>query len=94
MLGCLPLVSDMPVMVGENFNVKGRIVNGSEGHLKHIRYENDKAHHALARSAVVTIPDSAPLAFLDLPPHDCVILPKPISIKVTHPISNRTLMVK
>ncbi|KAF8321873.1 uncharacterized protein EI90DRAFT_2866553, partial [Cantharellus anzutake] len=77
----LSLVGGMPVIVGENFDVEGGIVNGSQGRLKHVRYKCEDGEHRIATSAIVSIADSAPQPFANLPAHDCVILPKSVAIK-------------
>ncbi|KAF8327015.1 uncharacterized protein EI90DRAFT_2849708, partial [Cantharellus anzutake] len=77
----LPLLPQMPVIIGENLDVKGGIVNGSQGIVKHMHYIQDPDGYRFATSAVVSIPDSSPDPFTLLPPHDCMVLPKTINIK-------------
>ncbi|KAK0493770.1 hypothetical protein EDD18DRAFT_1051359, partial [Armillaria luteobubalina] len=55
-LGALPLVIGMPVMITQNFDVEGGIVNGSTGTLKCIRYRIDEAGRHIALSCIVHVP--------------------------------------
>ncbi|KAF8317826.1 uncharacterized protein EI90DRAFT_2846099, partial [Cantharellus anzutake] len=80
----LPLLPDMPVMICDNLDVQGGIINGSHSILRHVQYMEDEEGLRYATSAVVSIPDSSPDTFADLPPHDCVILQKPSAMKVIH----------
>ncbi|KAF8336599.1 uncharacterized protein EI90DRAFT_2912163, partial [Cantharellus anzutake] len=90
----LPLLPQMPVLVCENFDVSGGIVNGSEGIVQSVRYTVDEDGVRTATSCIVNIENSCPEPFTDLTPHQCVILPKSINIKVTHPFSGETVRVK
>ncbi|KAF8328582.1 uncharacterized protein EI90DRAFT_2883210, partial [Cantharellus anzutake] len=93
-IGRLPLLPQMPVLVCENFDVAGSIVNGSEGTVQSVCYTmNDNGQH-MATSCVVRIEDSCADPFTDLPPHDCVILPKKVTMKVSHPCSGEMTSVR
>ncbi|KAF8327969.1 uncharacterized protein EI90DRAFT_2838501, partial [Cantharellus anzutake] len=80
----LPLLLNMPVMVCENFDVSNGIVNGSDGVVESVCYITDDMGRRSATSCVVTIPDSSDVPFTNLPPHQSVILPKSIPIKIKH----------
>jgi hypothetical protein len=56
-VGALPLVLGMPVVVTENFDVQGGVVNGSTGTLRHIRYRSDDDGKRYLTSCVVELPD-------------------------------------
>ncbi|KAH9851803.1 hypothetical protein C2E23DRAFT_714939, partial [Lenzites betulinus] len=59
-LGRIPLVLGMPVIVCQNFDVNGGVVNGSIGTLVKIRYKLDNNNgHRILTSAVVRLPDAA-----------------------------------
>ncbi|KAG1842477.1 hypothetical protein C8R48DRAFT_786108 [Suillus tomentosus] len=58
-LGRLPLIPGMPVMVTENAATSYKIVNGSKGTLKSLRYEVDERGYRFAVCAFVEIPGSA-----------------------------------
>lgn len=71
-LGKILLVVGMPVMITQNFDVKGGIMNGSTGSMSRIRYKlNDQDHQTLI-SCVVTISDLSEM--LMLRPHEIPIL--------------------
>ncbi|KAH9852990.1 hypothetical protein C2E23DRAFT_687625, partial [Lenzites betulinus] len=58
-LGQLPLVLGMPVIVCQNFDVSGGIVNGSIGTLTKIRYKVDNiTGQRILTSCVVKLPDN------------------------------------
>ncbi|THU88128.1 hypothetical protein K435DRAFT_680430, partial [Dendrothele bispora CBS 962.96] len=85
-LGKLPLVIGMPVMITQNFDVAGGVVNGSIGALKSIRYRLDRAGRRHAISCVVTLPPS-PLHHQALPHlenHDVVALQDTVELKIQH----------
>ncbi|KAI1782012.1 hypothetical protein LXA43DRAFT_870201, partial [Ganoderma leucocontextum] len=57
-LGRIPLALGMPVMVAQNFDVGGGIVNGSIGTLTGIRFATDSlTGHRKLISCTVCIPD-------------------------------------
>ncbi|THU94164.1 hypothetical protein K435DRAFT_581764, partial [Dendrothele bispora CBS 962.96] len=55
-LGKVPLVIGMPVVITNNFDVGGGIVNGTYGILKKIRYTCDNAERRHATSCIVELP--------------------------------------
>ncbi|TFK86999.1 hypothetical protein K466DRAFT_451437, partial [Polyporus arcularius HHB13444] len=56
-LGKIPLVLGMPVMISQNFDVDGGVVNGTIGSLKSIRYRTDRSSgRRYLKSCVVSIP--------------------------------------
>ncbi len=55
-LGMLPLVIGMPVMITQNFDVEGGVVNGATGTLEQIRYRLDEDGRRIALSCVVNVP--------------------------------------
>ncbi|KAJ3915074.1 hypothetical protein F5877DRAFT_9102, partial [Lentinula edodes] len=57
-LGRIPLVIGMPVIITQNFDVHGGIVNGSQGILKSIRYKIDDQGRRHAISCVITVANS------------------------------------
>lgn len=57
-LGKIPLVIGMPVMITQNYDVEGGIVNGCTGILKKIRYTTDLNGNRNALSCVVESPNS------------------------------------
>ncbi|KAF8530623.1 hypothetical protein JB92DRAFT_2659459, partial [Gautieria morchelliformis] len=66
-MGHLPLVEGMPVIICQNYDVVGGMVNGTEGILKSIRYKVDKVGKKHAKSCVVIVSHCPcePLPFLE-----------------------------
>ncbi|KAK0460495.1 uncharacterized protein EV420DRAFT_1267526, partial [Desarmillaria tabescens] len=73
-LGALPLVIGMPVMITQNFDIQGGVVNSSTGILKKIRYHEDDAGRRIATSCVVDIPTMTGDCLPELTPHEAVVL--------------------
>ncbi|KAM6498793.1 hypothetical protein JOM56_006741, partial [Amanita muscaria] len=73
-LGRIPLVLGMPVLISQNFDVEGGIVNGSRGTVSHIRYHIDDEGYRHLTSVVVHIEDSSDEALANLLPHELPIL--------------------
>ncbi|PBK86011.1 hypothetical protein ARMGADRAFT_862875, partial [Armillaria gallica] len=65
-LGALPFVIGMPVMITQNFNVEGEIMNGSTGILHKVQYclNEDGEHVALSCIVHVPLMMSEPLSLL------------------------------
>ncbi|KAJ7681095.1 hypothetical protein B0H17DRAFT_901588, partial [Mycena rosella] len=82
-LGKIPLVIGMPVMISQNFDVPGGVVNGCSGVLKSVRYRLDAEGNRHAISCVIEAPDTSPGIIDGLPDHHVVALEDtiPISIK-------------
>jgi PIF1-like helicase len=93
-LGKIPLVIGMPVMIAQNFDVSGGVVNGCTGKLVKVRYRvgEDGNRHAL--SCVVEAPDTASGIMPDLPNHHVVSLRDTVDITFKHPHSGATVLVK
>ncbi|TDL18179.1 hypothetical protein BD410DRAFT_728891, partial [Rickenella mellea] len=72
--GKIPLVLGMPVLISQNFDVEGGIVNGSKGILKQIRYRIDADGHRHAVSCVVHVADTSDESLPHLPQHHVVVL--------------------
>ncbi|KAF8331063.1 uncharacterized protein EI90DRAFT_2920727, partial [Cantharellus anzutake] len=62
--------------------------------LKSVHYTTDDHGTWCATSCVVRIEDSSEHSFTELLPHECVILPKMLSFKVSHPFSGQSVTVK
>ncbi|TDL13844.1 hypothetical protein BD410DRAFT_697194, partial [Rickenella mellea] len=73
-LGKIPLVLGMPVVICQNFDVEGGVVNGSRGILKKIRYRVNSDGNRQAISCVVHVPDTSNEPMPNLPEHDVVVL--------------------
>ncbi|EMD36314.1 hypothetical protein CERSUDRAFT_37586, partial [Gelatoporia subvermispora B] len=57
-LGKIPMVIGMRILVTQNFDVDGGIVNGSMGVLKQIRYTTDSEGRRYALSCIVRLDDA------------------------------------
>ncbi|THU76711.1 hypothetical protein K435DRAFT_704145, partial [Dendrothele bispora CBS 962.96] len=87
-MGKLPLVIGMPVMITQNFDVAGGVVNGSIGTLKSIRYRLDSAGRRHAISCVMSVSPSSGASQNPLPhlqDHDVVALQDTVDLKFLHP---------
>ncbi|KAF8064263.1 hypothetical protein FPV67DRAFT_1399581, partial [Lyophyllum atratum] len=73
-LGRLPLVIGMPVMICQNFDVEGGVVNGCAGTLKKIRYRVDNEGDRHAISCVVQAPTTTGAVLPHLDEHDVAVL--------------------
>ena len=73
-LGHIPLILGMPILISQNFNMEGGVVNRSRGTVSHICYHIDEHgyHHLL--SVIIHISDSSEELLGNLPPHDLPIL--------------------
>ncbi|KAF9031624.1 hypothetical protein BJ165DRAFT_1310814, partial [Panaeolus papilionaceus] len=56
-LGKIPLVIGMPVMIAQNYDVEGGVVNGCTGTLKKIRYTTDANGQCYAVSCIIESPN-------------------------------------
>jgi ATP-dependent exoDNAse (exonuclease V) alpha subunit len=71
----------MPVIITENFDVVGGIINGSAGTLRKVRYRVDDADRRYLTSCIVELPDVTADALPNLPPKHVTVLPKAIEMK-------------
>jgi hypothetical protein len=87
-LRVLPLVLGMPIVVTQNFDVAGGIVNGSTGFLRRVRYRVDGANRRYLTSCIVELPDATADALPNLPPNHFAVLPDNAEMKsLRHPNS-------
>jgi ATP-dependent exoDNAse (exonuclease V) alpha subunit len=70
-LGKIPLVIGMPVMISQNFDVPGGVVNGCYGSLRSVRYRVDRDGNRHAISCIVEAPDTSAGIVPGLPDTDC-----------------------
>ena len=93
-LGKIPLVIGMPVMITQNYDVEGGIVNGCTGILKKIRYTTDSNGNRYALSCVVESPTISADPLSTLPKHHAVVLQDTIDLKFRHPHSGKNCQIK
>jgi len=93
-LGKIPLVIGMPVMITQNYNVEGGIVNGCTGILKKIRFITDSIGNRYALSCVVESPSISADPLTSLPKNHAVILQETIELKFCHPHSGKLCQIK
>ncbi|KAJ6457651.1 hypothetical protein C8R45DRAFT_844067, partial [Mycena sanguinolenta] len=79
-LGKIPLVIGMPMMISQNFDVPGGVVNGCSGILKSVRYRLDAKGRRQAISCVIEAPDTSLGIVEGLPDHHVVALEDTVSI--------------
>ena len=93
-LGAIPLVIGMPVMICQNFDVEGGVVNGCIGTLEKIRYTVDCEGRCHAISCVVHAPSTSVPNLPNLPPHHVVALQDTVDMRFVHPYSQKTCTIK
>lgn len=94
-IGALPLVLGMPVVVTENFDVAGGVVNGSAGVLRHVRYNNGDDGKRYLTSCIVELPDFTGDDLPHLPPKHVPILPNDTEMRsFRHPNSGRSCTLR
>lgn len=93
-LGRIPLVIGMPIIISQNFDVAGGIVNGSIGTLSKICYVTDsKTDQRFLTSCVVCLSDSTASRMPGLDNTEYPILPDTVKMKFSHPYSGKKLTV-
>ncbi|KAI1784627.1 P-loop containing nucleoside triphosphate hydrolase protein [Ganoderma leucocontextum] len=94
-LGCIPLALSMPIMVAQNFDVSGGIVNGSIGTLTSIRFAtNNLSGHRKLISCTVRIPDCSAPQMSCLTDNEFPILEDTVDLMFTHPHSQKRITIK
>ena len=94
-VGALPLVLGMPVVLTENIDVAGGIVNGSTGILRKVRYRVDDDDRRFITSCIVELPDVTSDALPNLPPKHVAVLPNNVEMKsFRHPNSGRSCTLR
>lgn len=81
----------MPVMIYQNFDVPGGVVNGCAGFLKSVRYRLDDQGN---RHAISCIPDTSPGIVEGLPDHHIVALEDTVSINFKDHYTKESVTVK
>ena len=91
----LPLVLGMPVVVTENFDVAGGVVNGSAGFLRKVRYRVDDVNKRYLTSCIVELPDATADALPNLPLRHVAVLPGETEMKpFRHPSSGHSCTLR
>jgi hypothetical protein len=93
-LGRIPLVIGMPVMISQNFDVPGGVINGCTGKLVSVRYQLGPDGKRYATSCIVDAPDTTSGILPDLPNHHVVSLRDTVNLSFMHPHSKATVTVK
>ncbi|PPR06558.1 hypothetical protein CVT24_001578 [Panaeolus cyanescens] len=93
-LGRIPLAIGMPVMVCQNYDVEGGIVNGCTGRLKSIWYTADSNGRRYATSCIVESPSIVSDPLSGLLPNEAVVLAETTDLTFTHPHSGRRCNLK
>ena len=94
-LSRIPLVLGMPVIVTQNFDIEGGIVNGTIGHVTKIRYVQDA--HTLRRrlvSCIIRVCDATAPSMEPLSTNEYPVLEDVVDMKFTHPHSGRSITIK
>lgn len=94
-LGKLPIVLGMPVVVNQNFDVEGGLVNGSFGYLRDYRFQTDEDGVCSLTSCVVEIPDLTCEPLPHLPPKHVAVISDTVEMRsIIHPVSGRSCTMK
>ena len=94
-IGVLPLVLGMPVVITENFDVMGGIVNGSKGILRKVRSRVGDDNKRYITSCIVELPQLSADPLPNLPPRFVAVLPNDVEMNsLRHPNSGRTCTLR
>ena len=94
-LGKFPLVLGMPVIVNQNFDVGGGLVNGSFGYLREFRSQEDEDGTLSLKSCVVEIPDVKCEPLPHLPPNHVAIVSDTVDMRpIIHPASGKSVKMR
>jgi hypothetical protein len=93
-LGRIPLAIGMPIIITQNFDVQGGIVNGTSGILKSIRYRLDNKGNRHAISCVIESPNITGERLPYLNAHEAVALEDTIDMTFIHPHSQKKCTIK
>lgn len=94
-IGALPLVLGMPVIITENFDVMGGIVNGSKGILRKVRFRVGDDDKKYLTSCIVELPDLTADPLPNLPPRFVAVLSDEVEMKsLRHPNSGRSCTLR
>jgi hypothetical protein len=88
------MVIGMPVMITQNFDVEGGIVNGTTGTLKKIRYYMDNQNRRHATSCVVESNSVSGDALPNLSNHEAAVLEDTSDMHFIHPHSKKKCTIK
>ena len=79
----------MPVLINQNFDIEGGIVNGSTGTVESIRYTIDTNGDRHLISCTVLVEDCTDNALPHLEPHNIPILEDTVDMSFIHPYLKR-----
>jgi hypothetical protein len=93
--GKLPIVLGMPVIVNQDFDVEGRLVNGSFGYLRDYRFQTDEDGTRILTSCIVEVPDLTCEPLPHLPPKHVAVISDTVEMRsIVHPVSGRSCTMK
>lgn len=94
-LGRMPIVLGMPVLVNQNLDIDGGLVNGSFGYLRDYRFQTDENGVRTLTSCIVEIPDFTGSPLSHLPPRHVAVISDTVEMRsIIHPISRRSCTMK
>ncbi|KAF5334229.1 hypothetical protein D9611_014313 [Ephemerocybe angulata] len=79
-LGRVPLCIGMPVLIAQNYDVAGGVVNGSKGTVKKLRYKPNRRGQKVLTSCIVNIPGCSALQMPHLSADEIPILSDSIEV--------------
>jgi hypothetical protein len=84
----------MPVILSQNFDVPGGVVNGCTGRLVKVRYRLGTDGRRYATSCIIEAPDTVAKLVPELPDHHVVSLQDTTRITLKHPYSKGSISIK
>jgi hypothetical protein len=83
----------MLVMITQNFDVKGGIVNGSIGTLQKVRYYTDNKEKQHLISCIVYVEDTSDECMPLFGSHHVPVLSDAVELRFTHPYSKKSCSI-
>jgi len=94
-LGKIPIVLGMPVIVCQNFDIEGGLVNGSHGYLRDYRSQTDEDGIRTLTSCIIEVPDLTAEPLPHLPPRHVAVISDTVEMRsIVHPITGRSCVMK
>lgn len=90
----LPLAKGMPVILTQNYDVEGGVINGCLGKLKYVRYTADENGRRRGRSCVIDCDTYTGDVLPHLTSHEIVALEDKVDIIFMHPHSRKKCTLK
>ena len=94
-LGKIPIVLGMPVVVSQNFDIEGGLVNGSWGYLRDYRFQTDEDGIRTLTSCIVEVPNLTAKPLPHLPPQHVAVVSDAVEMQsIANPALGRNCTMK